>query len=214
VRYNNSLAYAEYNQIDKQLWLTLFNSTTQLPVVHVINMETGGQLSLYEFAFDHTCYKYVNNEMLIGGDDGHLYRLFGKYSRYRDNGVSYSSDTYIRGTMTNWGLPINRKHNKKIYPHVYGKAGMTATLNIYTDNEYVNPTYTESLTVSGGDAFIYDDGQDVLIYDMDGEIGAGRVDDLHKKLNYHEIMWELTDINGPLGGEFYGIDFTVAVLGD
>lgn len=213
VRYNNALAYSDYNQIDKQLWLTLFNETTQIPVIYVINMETGGQLSLYEFAFDHTCYKYVNNEMLIGGSDGHLYRLFGKDSRYRDNAVSYSSDTYIRGVMTNWGAPFNRKHNKKIYPHVYGKVGMTATLNIYTDNEYVTPIYTTALSIPGGDAFIFDDGQDVLIYDMEGEIGAGRVEDIHKKFNYHEVMFEVTNITGALGAEFFGIDFAGPILG-
>jgi hypothetical protein len=213
-RYGNTLAYSEYNQIDKQFWLTLFNSTTQIPVVYVINMETGGQLSLYEFAFDHTCYKFVNNEMLIGGSDGHLYRLFNDNSRYRDNGVSYAADTYIRGVMTNWGIPVNRKHNKKIYPHIYGKVGMTATLNIYTDNDYETPIYTTSLTVPSGDALIFDDGQDVLIYDLDGEIGSGRVTDIHKKFNYREVMFEITNISGALGGEFFGLDFFGPILGD
>jgi hypothetical protein len=214
-RHANSLAYSDYNQIDKQLWLTLFDSTTQIPSVYVINMETGGQLSEYEFAFDHTSYKFVNNEMLIGGADGHLYRLFNKKARYKDNGVSYTPDTYIRGAMTNFGIPFNRKHNKKIFPHVYGSLGMTATLNIYTNADYDTAIYTATLTAPWGDAIPLNDWQDVLAYDMDEvPAGATRVTVLDKKFNYNEVMFEITNIGGAAGSEIYGIDFSGAVVGE
>lgn len=217
VKYTNANCYAEYNQIDKQLWMTFYNDTTQFTEIYVINLETGGQLSLYEFAFDHTCYKFVNGEMLIGGSDGHLYRLYAKQRRYKDNAVSYSADTYLRGTMTDWGVGFNRKHNKKIFPHVYGKGGMTATLNIYTDGDYSNVKHTSSLTITGGDVFIYD-MQTAPIYDYQtSPIGmenvAERSDFIKKKFNYREVMFELTAIDGAFGADFYGIDFVGAIIG-
>ena len=214
-RYANSSAYSEYNQLDKQLWLTLYDSdnSAYLPEIYVINIQTGGQLSLYEFAFGHSSYKYVNGEMLIGGTDGHLYRLYKSDSQFKDNYVSYADETYIRSAMTDWGLAFNRKHNKKIHPRVYGKAGMTATLELYKDGDYTS-FYSTSITLPSGDLYIYDDGQDAFIYDCDGEIGeTGSVEVIKKKFNYDEIMFGLTDIEGAVGGEFYGIDFISAVIG-
>lgn len=219
IRFSSSSCYSEYNQIDRQLWLTPYSSTTQLPYVYVLNLSTGGQLSTYTFAFTHTCYKYVNSEMLVGGADGNLYRLFsGSSARFKDNGVSYSDETYARGPMTNWGAGFNRKHNKRLFPQVYGKAGTSCTLNIYTNGDYINPILTESITTGSGLAFIYEDGQNVLIYEMDGVIGgeiiAERGKSLNRKFNYEEVMFEIIDIEGSIGFDFYGIDFTGAIIGD
>lgn len=218
IRLTTANCYTEFNKIDNQLWLTLYDSTTQSPLIYVINLETGGQLSIYEFAFGHTCYQFVNGEMLIGGSDGHLYRLFSDNSRYTDNAVSYADDTFVRGPMTNFGAALNRKHNKKIYLHLYGKAGMTATFNVYTDGDYDNPLYTKAISLTGGTRFINPDGKDIYIYDMTFPIGyepiAERDDKIDKKFNYRELMFELTDIHGAQGAEFYGVEFAGAILGD
>jgi len=215
--FGNTYAYSEYNQIDKQLWLTLFQSTTQLSIIYVINMESGGQVGVYKFAFGHTCYKFINNEMLIGGSDGYLYRLLGDNTHYTDAGTSYAADTYVRGVMTDWGAGNNRKHNKYLYPHLYGAAGTSCTLNIYTNQDYDNVVYTKDITTTSGHAFIFDDGQDIYIYDMNMYISAAptseRSEKISKKFNYQEVMFELTNIYGALGFEFYGIDFNGAMLG-
>ncbi|HHT9147023.1 MAG TPA: hypothetical protein ACFYD4_15325, partial [Candidatus Wunengus sp. YC61] len=216
-RWSNSNAYIEHNRTDNQLWLTLYNGSTQFTTIYVINIETGNQLSIYNFAFAHTCYKFVNNEMLIGGSDGHLYRLYNDNSRYLDNAVSYSTDTRIRGAMTNWSLPFNRKHNKKIYIQLYGASGLTCTVNIYTDDDFDTPVYTKSITLAGGNPLIFEDGQDVIIYTMSSIIGltvlAERDIQIDKKFNYTSLMFELTNIGGSLGAEFYGIDFSGAITG-
>jgi len=219
-KFANAYCYAEYNQIDRQIWLTLSNSGSQLDYLYCINLATGGQISLYEFDFGHTCYKYVNGEMLIGGSDGHLYKLYsGAYTRYKDNGESYASDTYVRGCMTNWGAGFNRKHNKKIFPNIYGKSGTSCTLNLYTNNNYNTPILTETLTTESNTSFIFEDGQEVLIYDMTTLIGAEdytseRGVSLDRKFNYKEVMFELTDIDGAIGFDFYGIDFSGSIIGD
>ena len=217
--YTNTYAYVDYNAMDNQLWLTLFNSATQLNEIYVLNMETGGQLSMYEFAFGHTCYKFVNNEMLIGGSDGNLYKLYHENEKYTDNAVAYSTDTFIRGTMTDFGMPFNRKHNKKITLYSYGRAGMTATLNIYTDNDYVTPIYTKAISLTGSRLSIFYDGSSYRIYDMSTMlIGGETIGDqdtrIRSKFNYRELMFELTSIAGGSGAEFYGIEFVSAVIGD
>lgn len=216
VRYANSSAYCEYNQTDKQIWLTLYDdvNSAYVPTIFVINLETGGQFSQYRFAFAHSCYKYVNGEMLIGGTDGKLYRLLKRDSRFKDNGVSYASDTYCRGVMANFGMPVNRKHNKLIYPNLYGKMGMTATLNLYKDGDYDTAFDTMTVTVPLGSTTIAEYA-DTLIYDADDvPIGAERIDTIRRKFNYHDVMFELTSITGALGAEMYGIDFTSAIIGD
>jgi hypothetical protein len=215
IKYSTSNCFSEYNQLDKQLWLTLYNGLVRLPTVYVINLETGGQLSLYEFAFGHSCYKFVNGEMLIGGEDGHLYKLYANSERYKDNAVSYAGTTYIRGVMTNWGAGLNRKHNKKIFIHCYGQAGITATFNIYSDNNYATPIYTKSISTTGEGILIY--GSTDEIYGSTDHIGmevvAGTEPVIDKKFNYTDVMWEITNIDGDRGAEFYGVDFSGAILG-
>jgi hypothetical protein len=214
VAYTTPDCYAEYNQLDKQLWLTLFNSTAQLPNIYVINIETGGQLGLYEFSFGHSCYKFVDGEMLIGGEDGHLYRLYASVERYKDNGISYP--TYFRGVMTDWGIGLNRKHNKKLFVRCYGQAGMTATLNIYTNEDYGTPIYTTTITTGGEGVIIFDD-QITEIFDdtgaISGDVVSGISRSIDKKFNYKTVMFEITDIEGDRGAEFYGLDFSGAIVG-
>jgi hypothetical protein len=155
--------------------------------------------------------------MLIGGADGNLYRLYNDNAKYLDNDVSYDSDTFVRGAMTNWGIPFNRKHNKRIYVQLYGSSGLNATFNVYADEDFDTPVYTKTVDLGGGNPFIFRDGQDVLIYTMDTIIGAPVMADrdvhISKKFNYRSLMFELTGIGGLLGAEFYGVDFTGAIIG-
>lgn len=217
VKFAYPSCYAEYNQNDKQVWLTLYNNSVQSDVVYVVSLETGGQLSLYEFEFGHTCYKFVNGEMLIGGSDGHLYRLLSKGTKYTDNDVSYTDNCYFRTVMTNFGLPLNRKHNKRLYLHSYGSSGMTCTLNIYTNGNYGTPIYTSAISIGGGQSLIYD-LQSTDIYDMTAQIAAENVAEsptvIHSKFNYREVMVEITDIDGDIGAEFFGVDLHGAILGE
>jgi hypothetical protein len=212
-KYANANAVSEYNQQDNQFWINLHNGTDYLNYIHVINMDTGGQLSQYKFAFGHSCFKYVNGEMLIGGTDGNLYRLLKSGTRFRDNAVSYSADTYIQGTMTNFLVPKNRKHNKYINVFIDGGCGAEATLNIYTNNDFDTVIYTTTIPVPMGNILAYD-MSGVYAYDLTTPVFEGRLETIHKKFNYHELMFELTNINGSLGAQFNGFDFSGAVIGD
>lgn len=95
---------------------------------------------------------------------------------------------------------------------------MTATFNVFTDGDYDNPLYTKAISLTGGTRFINPDGKDIYIYDMTFPIGyepiAERDDKIDKKFNYRELMFELTDIHGAQGAEFYGVEFSGAILGD
>lgn len=215
IRYANSSAYSEYNQLDKQLWLAMYDGTNYLPDIYVINLATGGQLSLYEFAFDHTCFKYANGMMLIGGADGNLYKLVDDDSTFLDNGVSYADSTQFRSCFTDWNLPFNRKHNKKLLVHAYGQGGITANLKLYKDQTYLAFS-SEALpfVTTTGDLYINPDGNNYFIYDMTGYINTlGQSTIVTKKFDYRNIMFEVTDIEGVQGAEFYGLDLVSAVIG-
>ncbi len=221
LRYANNKAYSVYNQIDNQLWLQLYDSdaSAYLGHIYVMHLNTGAQISLYEFMFTSTCFNFVNNEMLIGGADGNLYRLFGKdtsvSSRFKDNGTSYSAKTLLRGAMTNWGFPNNKKHNKKINLNVSARVGMTATLKIFRNRN--NTEYlSNSVSIYGGDGLIYDHGKDVYIADLTGVYILSETSDfkIKKRFNYDEVQFELTDIAGVLGAEIYGVDFISATIGE
>jgi hypothetical protein len=215
VQYANSSAYSDYNQLDKQLWLSLYDGSNYLPGIFVINLATGGQLSVYEFEFDHSSFKYVNGEMLIGGKDGNLYKLVDDDSTFLDNGVSYSASTQFRSCFTDWNLPFNRKHNKKLICHAYGKSGITANLKLYRDQNYM-PFSTDTLpfVTTHGDLFINPDGLNYYIHDMDFYINEfGSSTNKKKKFNYRNVMFEVCDIEGLGGAEFYGLELISAIIG-
>lgn len=182
----NDYCYAEYNEIDKQLWLAITGA-----YVIVCNLETGGQLSLYRFASTHTYFKYVNGEMLVCGTDGHLYKLNNTAAgtTCKDGSTSYSTYTYVRGAMTDWGLKEHRKHNKFIKVHLYGPSTVTATLTIYKNKDYSTAIHTASLST------------------------ADTSTKISKKFNYQEVMFKLADIYGSAGAEFAGVEFEGAVIG-
>lgn len=217
IRYANSSSYSEYNQIDKQLWLALYDGTNYLPDIYVINTATGGQLSLYEFAFTSSCFKYVNGEMLIGGSDGNLYKLVDDDSTFLDDGVSYATTpgTCFRSAFVDWDMPFNRKHNKKLICHAYAKGGVTANLKLYKDETYLEFDSTAlPFTTTTGDLLINPDGNNYYIYDMTGYINTlGSSTIVKKKFNYRNVMFEVCDIEGTQGAEFYGVDFVSAVIG-
>lgn len=215
VRYANSSAYTDYNQIDKQLWLQMNDGANYLTDIYVINLATGGQLSLYKFAFTSSCFKYVNGEMLIGGADGHLYRLVDDDSTFYDNAVSYAADTEARSCFADWGLPFNRKHNKQIMCYLYGDLGFTGNLKLYKDqNTGTFATATIALSIDTGDLIYNDNDTADLIYgasDYINELGA--LTTIDKKFNYRNLMFEITDLEGTSGVEFHGIDFSGAIIG-
>jgi len=212
-KYANASAVSEFNQQDNQLWLNLHDGTNYFTYIHVLNLDTGGQLSHYKFAFGHSCFKYVNGEMLIGGSDGNLYRLLKSDTRFRDNAASYKTDTYIQGVMTDFGLKKNRKHNKYINVLFDGGCGALATLNIYTNNDFDTTVYSTDLVVPLGNTLAYDMGG-VYAYDMTAPVFSGRMETLHKKFNYHEVMFEITSIDASVGAQITGMDFTSAIIGD
>lgn len=214
-QYADANAYAEYNGIDGQLWLMLYDSanSTYLSNIYVINLAAGGQLSLYEFSFGHTCYKYVDGEMLIGGSDGHLYRLDTTETVFKDDGVSYSDSTVIRTAFTDFGIPFLKKHTKEIVFRMSGIVGATATVNLYKDRKYIVDK-TLSLALPAGDAYIFDDGQGVYIYDMNIPIYSAGAFLFKHKTNWKTLMIELRGVYGLRGFELFGIDLQNALVGD
>jgi hypothetical protein len=215
-RYANSSAYSDYCQFDKQLWLSLYDGSAYLPDIYVINFATGGQLSLYRFAFTHTCFKYVNGEMLIGGADGNLYKLVDDESTFLDNSVSYKTTTKFRSSFTDWGLPFNRKHNKQFICHAYGLGGVSANIKIYKDNNFAEiSTDTVPFTGTVGESYIDPSGASYYIYDLNMYInGESSAIAMNKKFNYRRIMFEISDIEGSEGAEFTGMEFLSALLGE
>ena len=203
-------SYAEFNKIDNPLWLTMGGD------IYVVSLGTGGQLSKYSFAFGHSCYKYINGMMLIGGEDGKLYKLVDDESTYKDNTVSYSDDTYMRTAFTDWDLPLNKKHNKKIFLGISGDRGFTGNLKLYRDQGY-STFSTTALSVAGADSLIIYDTQSMDIYDQQSLTIGSVVDSdvrLKKKFNYREVMVAFTDLYGDKGVEIKGITLLSAIIGD
>ena len=214
-QYADPSAYSDYYKTDKQLWLTLYDAdnSVYLGDIYVINMDAGGQLSLYEFNFGHTCYKYVDGEMLIGGSDGHLYRLDDTETVFKDDGVSYSDSTVIRTAFTDFGMGFLKKHTKEIGVRAAAKAGGTATINLYIDRKY-KVAKSLSLTLPAGDAYIFDDGQGVYIYDMTTPIYGSGLFSFKHKITWKSLMVEIKSISGLKGFEIFGIDTQNALVGD
>jgi len=218
VKYANSGAYADYNQTDKQLWISLYDGSAQLSYIHVLDVGIGGQLSHYRFAFGHSCFKYVNGEMLIGGIDGNLYKLVDDDSVFTDNSVSYASDTYFRSSFIDFKLSFNRKHNKRYQLHAYGSDGMTANIDFYKDYDYF-PFISETVSFTGsaesvGNYYINPAGSNYYIYDLTSVINDYIPSPpARRKFNYRSIMYGVKDIEGTGGAEIYGIDLVSAIIG-
>lgn len=214
-KYANSSAYSAYNPIDKQLWLSLAVSANgaHLDYIYVVSLATGAQVSVYKFAFDHSCFAFANNEMLIGGIDGNLYRLDKTGATHEDNSVSYANDCYMRTTFTDWELPLNWKHNKSLYVRASGAAGFSANLKIYVNEDY-SVKKSLPLTVSGTWLAIYT-YSDLLIYNVQTPIGVLNVNVAYKyKFDYRTVMIGVEDIAGAGGAEIMGVDLKTAVMGD
>ena len=216
VKGDGELAYSEYNKIDKQLWLTPYDGSNYSDDIYVVSLATGGQLSLYRFAFGHSSYKFVDGEMLIGGKDGNLYKLVDDDSTFLDNGVSYASTTSFKTGFVDFGLPFNRKHNKKIMVDSYAPKGYTATMNLHKDN--TTELFTSdaiSLSLGTGTFHVNPDGLTVEVYDTQStyvnDLASMQV--ITRHFNYKSLMCEITNIAATGGVEFNGIDFLGAVIG-
>jgi len=214
VKYDNSYAYSAYNSTEKQLWLALSDlHGNYLDYVFVINMETGGQLSLYKFKFGHSCFAYANGEMLIGGEDGYLYKLDKTNSIFEDNEVDYSDECYARTGFIDWELPFNWKHNKKMYMKLSGSPGAGVTVDIYTDENYTsNKSVSFSLTVAWNEIYTY---SGTLIYSVTGKISKdNRTVETKNKFDYRSVMFHFGNITGTQGTELLGVNLQTAFIGD
>jgi hypothetical protein len=216
VKGDGELAYSEYNKVDKQLWLTPYDGSNYSDDIYVVNLATGGQLSLYRFAFGHASYKFADGEMLIGGKDGNLYKLVDDDSTFLDNGVSYASTTSFKTGFVDFGLPFNRKHNKKIMVDSYAPNGYTATMNLHKDQR--TELFTSdaiSLSLGTGTFHVNPDGVTVEVYDSQStyvnDLASMQV--ITRHFNYKSLMCEITNIAATGGVEFNGIDFLGAVIG-
>ena len=209
-------AYAEYNETDNQLWLQLYDTTMSMyfTYLYVINLASGGQLSEYQFAFTSTCFKWCDGTMLIGGADGHLYRLRGDENSFDDAGVAYPNSDFLKSAFVNLTLPFNRKHNKKVNLKIDGLAGTSGNLDIYTNRNY-SPAITIPFELPLGAAYIHDQGQYLYIGDCDIGMGTSGGDfSFRRRFNWREIMWGLSGLSAPLGVEVYGLDLMFAIIGD
>ena len=182
--------------------------------IYVVNLETGGQTSLYKFGFGHSCLNYVNGEMLIGGVDGHLYKLDNTNTIFEDNEVSYDDDTYLKTSFEDWGLPNNWKHNKKCVVKMSGDGTVTANLKVYK-NESIEPTYTIVLSTidSWGTVYSY---TATKVYTLSGRLigQLNSVIETKKKFSYRSVMLGLENISGNVGIEVLGFDLKTAIIGD
>ena len=216
VRYANATAYAAFNQLDNQLWLSLSTdaSTTYLDYIYVMNLDVNGVASLYRFNFSHTCFSFVNGEMLIGGADGKLYKLDDTNTVFTDNSVAYTNDTYFRSAYTDWGLPNNRKHNKRIQARMTTAATtLTAKLKLFRDGQE-QPFKSVAISTAPTYPFVFDVRVDV--YDMkDMPIFADTKEYRDRvKFNYRKLMYEIRDIAVTSKSDIKGMDFTSAVIGE
>lgn len=215
MRYANASSYAEYNELDGQYWLGFCNAVTasDLAQVYVLD-KTFGLLSKYQFAFTHSCFVYVNGEMLIGGANGNLYKLVSDQSTFYDDHVSYDDYTFFTTAFTDWQSPNNKKHNKKINVRLSARCGMSGNLKIYLDRDALTPFATISLLDSAGDVDIADLSVDIS--ELTGwEVGSvDSTTNLSYKFTYDSIMMKLTDISTCLGCDIFGIDLKAAALGD
>ena len=216
VRYANATGYAAYNQLDNQLWLSLSTdaSTTYLDYIYVSNLDANGLVSTYKFAFGHTCFAFANGEMLIGGTDGNLYKLDNTNTVFTDNSASYVNDTYFKSSYTDWGLPNNRKHNKRVQVRATTAATtMTGTLKLFRDGQ---ETAFKTLSISTAPSFpfVYDCRVDV--YDMTGMPLFADVKEYRARshFNYRKLMYAIRDINVSSKVDIKGVDFTSAIIGE
>jgi len=114
--------------------------------------------------------------------------------------------------MTNFGLTKNRKHNKYINVYFDGGCGATATLSLYSNNDYNNAIYSIDLAVPMGNVLAYDMNK-VYAHDLTAPVWGGRLETIHKKFNYHELMFSIAAISGSLGAQINGLSFTGAIIG-
>jgi len=218
VRYANATAYTAYSPIDNQLWLALSTdaSTTYLDYIYVSNLDANGIISLYQFEFTHTCFGYANGEMLIGGADGNLYKLDNTNTVFTDNEVSYADNTYLRSSYTDWGLPDNNKHNKRVHLRATSEAtSLTANLKLFRNGQY-QAFLVHPISATPSYPKVNNGGIGIYVYDMKNMPIGTYVTEyvVKKKFNYKKLMYELRDISVSTQTDIKGIDFTSAVIGD
>ena len=218
VKYANSNTFACYNPNDGHYYISFYDEDkgSYLSKLYVLDINLG-LLSKYKFAFgQHTALSFCHDKMLIGADNGHVYELVNDESTFKDDHDSYASDTYIQGAYTDWDLPNNRKHNKKIHLKMAARLGATANLKLYLNHNFDEfATINTVLSMVNPDIGV--EGELVDIADMDLDIAYAAYDfdfSFGYKFSYRDLMWRLENINSLLGAEILGIEFYGAILGD
>jgi hypothetical protein len=202
------------------MWLGLYDdaNTDQLSFIYVISVPYA-QVSKYRFAFNWSCFKFVDDEMLIGSDAGNLYRMTTDSESYKDAGVSYSQHTTLATADTNWNLQFNRKHCEYTRIDIYGSLGYTGNVKLYKDHELA-PFST--LAISSAESIslysIYGYGANYEIFDMQGDeyqIAPPTAYEYQTRtrFNYNTLLCEFTDIWGVGGVEIAGITMKSDRLG-
>jgi hypothetical protein len=185
-----------------------------LPYIYTVNLDTGGQTSLYEFEFRHSCAANVGGKVLIGGRDGHLYELDRSNTSFIDDETDFADNCYMRTSFEDWDLPANWKHNKAIILKMTGDIDTTANLRIYKNDNFVDSTAIpiSFSTSPWGEIFSY---SALEIYDANVEIGITSQTIQHhkKKFNYRTVMLGVENITGDIDISIEKIDLKTAIMG-
>lgn len=214
-QYSNTFAFSEYHVADNQLWLALYSDGASdfLDYVYIINLDGGGQLTQYEFAFKHSSFKWVDGRMLIGGRDGHLYEMLAVGEGGKDETSSYKTTTYLRTAFTDVGAPFNLKHCKRIHIEIASRQNLTGKMRLYKDRDY---DYFKEETIGSISNYIYDTQSDE-IYDQQSiyiwQEPAITSFLYRERFNFRELMVELLDLYGTENPEIVGVSVTCGVIG-
>jgi len=200
----NANSYLGYNPISGQVWFTGYDSNdgSYRQYCHVVDMETK-LLTKYQFKFIHTCYQSKLDKMLIGGKNGHLYELKREY--LFDDQDKF--DILIQSGFTNWGMPLNRFHNKRYSVELYSNKGFSFDFYLYKDGHFTTPV---SIDTGLGDETVYDADEEVE--DATIQLQARRISKW-KVFNYDRVMFKITNFDGLGTWELHRVDLISAILG-
>jgi hypothetical protein len=220
LKYINANSIAEFFPTDNQFWLGLYDTSAsdQLSYIYVISVPDA-QVSKYRFNFNWSCFKYVNGEMLIGSDDGLLYRMTEALEDHQDDGESYAGYSTVATADTNWGLPYNKKHCEYTRIDINGSTGYTGSVKLYKNHE-LSPFSTLTISSAASIALysIFGYGSSYEIFDMDAagfEIAPPQAYEYsaRTRFNYNTLMAEFTGVYGIGGVDILGITMKSDRLG-
>jgi len=208
----SSAAYAEPYPYDNQYWLQLDGLDYILVYDNKLKIWTR-----YSFVFDWAGFNWCpeNGEMLIGGDNGHLYKMAS--TAFKDDATRPT--VYVQTAFSDLGFPLFNKD--LIQWSILGETDFGCKFNL---KFYINRSYTEVLdtdfTLAMSDSIALDDLGDVLINDLD-ELILNNIPGTMEHLKYYhnlffkELMIKIT-IENHASPQTYlrGIEFLGELLPD